>query len=201
MPRKASRAGERTKSQILEVSLPLFAARGFSGTSVRAIAEAAQVNIAAISYHFGDKDGLYVAVLGKLYEELGLFSQSIQDLDAGEDVWRTAVERIWQFCCGNREHIRLAHRHLLDAGGHHQQVNLWVQEILVGGGAFVQMYRPQWSMSQCRMMLVSMSHLVVRFVLEDPTQMKSLLGFEGSWDDFAVDHLTSMAKRELGLLG
>ena len=39
----------------------LFAAQGYSKTSTREVAEAAGVNVAAISYYFGDKAGLYRA--------------------------------------------------------------------------------------------------------------------------------------------
>jgi len=41
--------------------LRLFAAQGYSKTSTREVAEAAGVNVAAISYYFGDKAGLYRA--------------------------------------------------------------------------------------------------------------------------------------------
>ena len=40
----------------------MFAEKGFAKTSTREIALAAQINIASISYYFGDKAGLYKAV-------------------------------------------------------------------------------------------------------------------------------------------
>jgi AcrR family transcriptional regulator len=48
--------------------LRLFANQGYVKTSTRELAEAAQVNIAAISYYFGDKAGLYRAVF---FEPMG----------------------------------------------------------------------------------------------------------------------------------
>ena len=42
--------------------LRLFAQQGYSKTSTRELAEAASVNVASISYYFGDKAGLYRAV-------------------------------------------------------------------------------------------------------------------------------------------
>ena len=54
--------GEQTRERLLRIGLALFAQQGFAKTSTREIAEAAHTNIAAISYYFGDKAGLYRAV-------------------------------------------------------------------------------------------------------------------------------------------
>ena len=43
---------------IIEKAEELFASQGFSGTSVREIAKAADVNVAMISYYFGSKENL-----------------------------------------------------------------------------------------------------------------------------------------------
>jgi len=60
----AAHAGEATatRERLLHAGLRLFALHGYSKTSTRELAEAAQVNIAAISYYFSDKAGLYRAV-------------------------------------------------------------------------------------------------------------------------------------------
>ena len=42
--------------KIMEAAEELFAEKGFSGTSVRDIADAADVNVAMISYYFGSKE-------------------------------------------------------------------------------------------------------------------------------------------------
>ena len=48
--------------QIIETAEKLFADKGFSGTSVRDIAEEADVNLAMISYYFGSKEKLLEAL-------------------------------------------------------------------------------------------------------------------------------------------
>ena len=54
--------GLEARGRLLDAALQLFADQGFSKTSTREIALAAQVNVASISYYFGDKAGLYRAV-------------------------------------------------------------------------------------------------------------------------------------------
>lgn len=53
--------GAEARARLLHTALRLFAEKGFSNTSTREVATAAGVNIAAISYYFGDKAGLYRA--------------------------------------------------------------------------------------------------------------------------------------------
>lgn len=50
--------GENTKRKVMEAAVSLFNVKGFSGTSIRAIADKAGVNVALISYYFGNKQGL-----------------------------------------------------------------------------------------------------------------------------------------------
>jgi len=60
---KARRSdGAEARNRLLDAALALFAQKGFAKTSTREIALTAQVNIASISYYFGDKAGLYRAV-------------------------------------------------------------------------------------------------------------------------------------------
>jgi AcrR family transcriptional regulator len=51
--------GIDARQRLIEAGLRLFAEHGFEGTSVRALAQAARVNLGAVSYYFGDKAGLY----------------------------------------------------------------------------------------------------------------------------------------------
>ncbi|NIP13511.1 MAG: TetR family transcriptional regulator [Pseudomonadales bacterium] len=50
-----------TRESILDASIKLFSERGYRNTSLRAIADAADVNLAAANYHFGSKAQLLEA--------------------------------------------------------------------------------------------------------------------------------------------
>lgn len=52
-----------TREHILNVAERHFANFGYAGTSLRGIIKDADVNVAAIAYHFGDKEDLFVAVV------------------------------------------------------------------------------------------------------------------------------------------
>lgn len=54
---------DETQGDILQAASELFAARGFKGTSMRAIAAAAGVDVALLSHYFGNKEGLFRAAL------------------------------------------------------------------------------------------------------------------------------------------
>jgi AcrR family transcriptional regulator len=60
--------GEDTRRRILETALDIFAAEGYEGASTRRLAERAGVNLPAIQYYFGSKEGLYRAVIGDIVE-------------------------------------------------------------------------------------------------------------------------------------
>ncbi|MDH7497213.1 MAG: TetR/AcrR family transcriptional regulator, partial [Syntrophomonadaceae bacterium] len=47
---------ERTRQRIVQATLDLIAGEGLEKVTVRKIAAAAQVNLAAVNYHFGSKD-------------------------------------------------------------------------------------------------------------------------------------------------
>lgn len=59
-----------TRRKLLSAALDLFGRHGFEATGTRAVADAAGVNIAAIKYHFGGKEGLYAAVAEHIAEEI-----------------------------------------------------------------------------------------------------------------------------------
>src|SRR5215831_603525 len=51
-----------TRERLLEAAGEVFAKHGFRDTTIREICEKAKANVAAVNYHFGDKEELYAAV-------------------------------------------------------------------------------------------------------------------------------------------
>ncbi len=57
-----SNQGDLTRDRILDEAEALFARKGFQAVSVREITSAAHCNLAAVNYHFGNKENLYLEV-------------------------------------------------------------------------------------------------------------------------------------------
>src|SRR4051812_38767457 len=52
-------APDQTKARLLEAAGGEFPAKGFGGGPIRSVCRGAGANLAAVNYHFGDKERLY----------------------------------------------------------------------------------------------------------------------------------------------
>lgn len=66
-----------TKERIIDIAGDIFGRDGFKAATIRKIAEAAEANIAAVNYHFRDKEGLYRAVLEDIFSKVFLKYPSV----------------------------------------------------------------------------------------------------------------------------
>jgi len=71
-----------TQRRVLDAAERLFAEHGFEGASIRAIVDAANVNLAAVHYHFKSKEALLEAVL---LRRISVINEArLESLDAAE---------------------------------------------------------------------------------------------------------------------
>jgi TetR/AcrR family transcriptional regulator, regulator of cefoperazone and chloramphenicol sensitivity len=107
-----------TKARLLEAAGEEFAEKGFDGATVRSICARAGANIAAVNYHFGDKEQLYLQAI----------------IEAHRCGFEMASDDEF-FACPPTEQLRRYIRHFLDnilaidqAGG--WQKNLMLREMM-----------------------------------------------------------------------
>jgi AcrR family transcriptional regulator len=104
----STRDPERTQASILAAATAEFTAKGLGGARVDEIARRARVNKRMIYHYFGDKDGLYLAVLEAAYAgirtaELGL---RLSDKNPVEGM-RELVLFTWRYFIDHPEFLSL----------------------------------------------------------------------------------------------
>ncbi len=99
---------ESTKRDILAVATEEFATHGLSGARVDAIAERTRTTKRMIYYYFGGKEGLYIAVLEKVYGDIRAVESDLrlEDLDP-EQAIRRLVEFTFDYEEAHPDFIRL----------------------------------------------------------------------------------------------
>jgi len=75
----ATPRGERARERLIHTATRIFAEKGFAKASTREICQSAGQNVASIHYYFGDKAGLYRAVLREPIEEIALAFAGFDD--------------------------------------------------------------------------------------------------------------------------
>jgi AcrR family transcriptional regulator len=98
----------RSMADILKVATAEFADKGLSGARVDAIAAATETSKRMIYYHFGSKEGLYLAVLEESYRRIREIEShlNLEDL-APEDALRKLVAFTFDYQHDNEDFIRL----------------------------------------------------------------------------------------------
>jgi AcrR family transcriptional regulator len=120
-----------TKDRILDAAELQFAENGYDGTSLRSITTAAEVNLAAVHYHFGSKVQLFQALferrVGPINEERLARLQSLEDASAAggpsleavlEVFFAPVVEHLGARDEGLRRFVQLAGRVNSTTGEH-----------------------------------------------------------------------------------
>lgn len=86
-----------TPARLIQAGLKLFGTRGFAGTSTRALAAEARTNVASISYHFGNKDGLHAACLQAIAQRVSsIAGQNVDPATLTPEQARVHLHRMLQ---------------------------------------------------------------------------------------------------------
>lgn len=114
-PSPSPTAPPAARDRILAACLPLFAAAGYSGVSMRDVAGAVGVTPAALYHHFPDKDQLYLALIAHVYHDR--IPALIAGMATGGDPWQrleSLVAGVIHMNVHDRQLLRFAQWILLD---------------------------------------------------------------------------------------
>ena len=164
-PRRGRRPGAPdTSAAILAAARELFAANGFSGTTIRAIAAAAGVDAALVHHYFGAKDDLFVSALELPVDPRAALAPAIA---AGPDGAGERMLRVFLSVWDNPEHrlplIGLA-RGLFDPGGQRLMREGFLPAVLEPIGVALGLERPEVRMPLLASQVLGL--ILVRYVLE-----------------------------------
>ena len=102
------KAPEANRARIVNAAIDEFAARGFKGASMDAIAARTQTTRALINYYFGSKEKIYLAMLEHVYSEIRDAERQL-DLDhlAPAQAIRRYVEFTFNYYLDHEGFVRL----------------------------------------------------------------------------------------------
>jgi TetR/AcrR family transcriptional regulator, mexJK operon transcriptional repressor len=78
-PTHGAQQDQCTTATIVRTARELFMQRGYAGVSVGEVAAAAGITKPTLYYHFGDKEGLYAAVISSMLEEVGAAIRAVTE--------------------------------------------------------------------------------------------------------------------------
>lgn len=64
----AQQSAVETRERLLRAAIEVFAERGYDAATIREICRRADANVAAVHYHFGDKQRLYLSIFGTAFD-------------------------------------------------------------------------------------------------------------------------------------
>jgi AcrR family transcriptional regulator len=106
--RSRTNDADATKRNILEVATAEFARNGLSGSRIDEIAARTRTSKRMIYYYFGDKEGLYVAVLESVYQKIRDIETTLHLDDlAPVEALRRLVAFTFDYQTENEDFVRL----------------------------------------------------------------------------------------------
>ena len=86
---------EKKKQAIIQAALRLFKEKGFKETSIKSIAEVAEVSPVSIYNYFGSKDNLVALCVNDLFEEI---AQQAEDILKSNLAFNTKLDQALELC-------------------------------------------------------------------------------------------------------
>jgi len=168
-PIRATPKGRRTRERVLDAAEALFAERGFAGTALRDVAEAAGLRIPSLYNHFSGKEALYEAVLERgLRPAVELLEQ------AGAATPENRPEFVEQVLgtLGRRPAVARLVQHEVLTGGERLPAALrgWFQTAFARAEATLRAGpgAGRWSEEQIPLLVVALYHVAVGYFATAP---------------------------------
>jgi AcrR family transcriptional regulator len=112
-----------SKEKILETAIVLFAQKGYSGLSMRQLAQAVDMSVAAIYHHFPDKNALYLETVRFAFSDKEqVFAQVWESGCPAEEKLGRFIRSLIDVMLQDRDFHRLMQREILEADPERMQL-------------------------------------------------------------------------------
>ena len=181
MARPVAADAEATRRRILDTARQLFSSQGNAETSMRQIAKGADVSLATVHHYFGSKAELFQSAIDAMYIELASLRDELGPVIAGgaEDLdgaIRELIKRTYAFVRAHRDEVRLLMRTVIGTGKSDSDKREAFLLPLLDQGASILAQVSGAPTNSCRMMLLSLNHLVIRYALTDEEELIEVVG-------------------------
>ncbi|MBJ3774860.1 CerR family C-terminal domain-containing protein [Acuticoccus mangrovi] len=192
-PAEPSRA-DATREKLLAAAVEVFGLEGFDGATTRRIADAASVNLQAISYYFGSKEGLFLAaadhvvasILAEVSEERDAVRSRLAALDAAGEPLSEAEARALL------TQLLTVFAHLFLSPRSEPWARFVMREQMQPGDAFVRIYQGIMAPT------LAVAHRLLGAILGEPPKSTTVrlraMSLLGSVLVFRVAHSTVLAE-------
>ena len=186
-----------TRILILKRAPKVFADHGYAGASTRSIADACDVNIGTLAYHFGNKQGVYEAILDQIYAAiLRELSVEPNGHTTAERV-RNVVTNLYRMGVSRRNSVRILLRHVMTEGELPTHVqNQWSPLIIEAASTLFEKLGLS-NNDDHRMALLSINHLIARYAVSEPQTMTPFT--DGDPVESTAAHIGEVAVKLLNL--
>lgn len=189
-----------TRIRILQVAVSLFAAAGYDGVSMRAIAGAVGIQAASIYNHFPDKQGLYLSAMAYAFADKAKgISEAAYAKGTPAQRLHGFIERFTDLMAADPEFRRLLQRELLD--GDEARLRILAEQVFRESFAAISQLAQELDPdSDPHMLAISMAGLVL-FHFETGPVRRFLPGVREDQDRPAViaAHINRLLSRALGI--
>ncbi len=162
-----------TADRLIAAATPLFAARGFYGVSISAVADELGITKQALLHHFGSKEKLYSAVLSRI-------ARRFEDALGDETDIVAVFEAFYTYSMGQKDDLALIARELLDNEQRADKAQQWfLQGFLQRLVDMAQAAKPDMSAARALAEIYVMIGAINYYAISGPT-LRNIFGSEAA---------------------
>ena len=184
MARPVAADAEATRARVLSSATRLVSEHGIEGTSIRDVAAGANVSLATVVHYFGNKEGLYEAIIDAMYAELEqmrdvLFAsvapspKGTLDVDA---LVKDVAKAAWSFVRAHKSAHRILLRNVLDEGGMRADLRDKYLRPFLDDVALLLAPATGLSKQHVRMTAQTIVNVIVRYAFHNAAELEIITG-------------------------